>query len=445
MSMQIGFISTRFSGTDGVSLEAKKWAEVFNAAGHECYWFAGLVEGAPDRCMQVPEAHFSHARNIAINDHVFGKVGRDPSITEAIHRLRVRLKEHLHRFISRFNLDLLVVQNAVTIPMNIPLGLAITETIAETGIPTIAHHHDFVWERNRFSRNGVSDYLQMAFPPKLPNIEHVVINSAAREELAHRHGLSSTLIPNVIDFTHTPRINHGARSFRAAHGFTDSDIIILQPTRVIQRKGIELAIDMVRQLEDDRLKLLVSHEAGDEGFHYARWLDERAKDQGVDLRFITRPIRSPWTHGDLVAADFSLWDLYANADFVTFPSHCEGFGNAFLEAVYFRKPMLVNRYATFIRDIEPLDFDLVMIDGYVDAKAAETVRGIIGDSNRMKEIGRHNYRIASRNFSYDILRSRLEGILKNLFGPSARLRSDSEYADNVVDLMTSANSRAAAR
>lgn len=435
MGMRIGFISTRFSGTDGVSLEAKKWANVFNTAGHDCYWFAGQIEGNPDRYLRVPKAHFNHPQNLAINDQVFGKVDRDPLITEAIHRLRTHLKTRLHEFISRFHLDLLIIQNAVTIPMNIPFGLAITETLAETGIPAIAHHHDFVWERDRFSRNGVSDYLQMAFPPKLPNIEHVVINSAAREELAHRHGLSSTLIPNVLDFSQTPQISPTAKSFRAAHGFTDSDIIILQPTRVIQRKGIELAIDMVRNMGDKRCKLLVSHEAGDEGFFYARWLEERARDQGVDLRFITRPIRSPWDHREFGPGDFSLWDVYANADFVTFPSHCEGFGNAFLEAVYFRKPMLVNRYATFMRDIEPLGFDLVMIDGYVDSKAVEAVRKILRDPVRRKEIGLHNYRIAFRHFSYDLLQSRLEGIFKNLFGPSARLHSDPDFTDNIVDFI----------
>jgi glycosyltransferase involved in cell wall biosynthesis len=432
MGMQIGFISTRFSGTDGVSLETKKWAEVLEEAGHDCYWFAGQVDETPGKCMQVPLASFNHPDILAINDQVFGKTVRSPSATEAIHQIRTTLKSRVRQFIKRFRLDLLVVQNAVTIPMNIPLGLAITEAIAETGIPTIAHHHDFAWERDRFSRNGISDYLQMAFPPKLPNIEHVVINSAAREELAHRHGVSSTLIPNVIDFTHTPQINRTAKSFRAAHGFADSDIIILQPTRVIQRKGIELAIDMVRQLEDDRCKLLVSHEAGDEGFEYARWLEERAKDQGVDLRFITRPIRSPWDDKEINTVDFTLWDMYANADFVTFPSLFEGFGNAFLETIYFRKPMLVNRYTTFIRDIEPLGFDLVMIDGYVDNHAVRAVHEILGDSERRKEIGQRNHRIASRHFSYDVLRSGLEGIFKNLFGTPARLEAERQSTDNVV-------------
>jgi hypothetical protein len=43
--------------------------------------------------------------------------------------------------------------------MHVPLGLALTETIVETQIPTIAHHHDFHWERIRFSVNAVSDYI----------------------------------------------------------------------------------------------------------------------------------------------------------------------------------------------------------------------------------------------------------------------------------------------
>ncbi|MBW2740454.1 MAG: glycosyltransferase family 1 protein, partial [Deltaproteobacteria bacterium] len=90
--------------------------------------------------------------------------------------------------------------------MHVPLGLALTEIIAETQIPTIAHHHDFYWERMRFTVNAVNDYIQMAFPPALPDIEHVVINSAAKEELAHRTGISSTIIPNVLDFKNPPLV-----------------------------------------------------------------------------------------------------------------------------------------------------------------------------------------------------------------------------------------------
>jgi hypothetical protein len=201
VNLRIGFISTRFSGTDSISLEASRWSDLFEAAGHDCFWLAGQLAGQvdrhPDASMVTSLAHYNHPEIKSINTRVFGKTGRDLETTEKIHRLRALLKTKLYLFITRYRLDLLVVANALTIPMNIPLGLAITETVAETGIPTIAHHHDFARERDRYARNGVSDYLQMAFPPKLPNIEHVVINSAVREELARRHGISSTVIPNV--------------------------------------------------------------------------------------------------------------------------------------------------------------------------------------------------------------------------------------------------------
>lgn len=42
---RIGFISTRFIGTDGVSLETSKWAEVLERLGHTCYYieFDGYI------------------------------------------------------------------------------------------------------------------------------------------------------------------------------------------------------------------------------------------------------------------------------------------------------------------------------------------------------------------------------------------------------------------
>jgi len=35
--MRVGFVSTRLAGTDGVSLETRKWADVAQRLGHEVY------------------------------------------------------------------------------------------------------------------------------------------------------------------------------------------------------------------------------------------------------------------------------------------------------------------------------------------------------------------------------------------------------------------------
>ena len=119
----------------------------------------------------------------AIYTQAVSRPVRPRLVTQRIRELCELLKQHLYAFVRDFQIELLIVENALTIPMNIPLGLALTELIAETGLPTIAHHHDFYWERERFQVNCVADYLNAAFPPTLPSIRHVVINSIAAREL----------------------------------------------------------------------------------------------------------------------------------------------------------------------------------------------------------------------------------------------------------------------
>ncbi|MBW1981010.1 MAG: glycosyltransferase family 4 protein [Deltaproteobacteria bacterium] len=413
----IGFVSTRFAGTDGVSLEAKKWAEVLERSGHHCYWFAGELDRDPDRSFKVEEAHFEHETVSWVQERAFGRKGRKAPLTEMIHALRSLLKVRLYDFVEKFSIDLLVAENSLTIPMHIALGLALTEVIAETEIPTIAHHHDFYWERIRFSVTAVHDYLQMAFPPNLPNIQHVVINTSAQEELALRTGISSTVIPNVLDFAHPPQVDEEyTANFRREIGLAEGDIMILQPTRIVQRKGIEHAIELVRELGDPKYKLVISHEAGDEGYDYANWLTDYAREQHVDLRLISCRIanrRHVDTNGE---KRYTLWDVYPHADFITYPSIYEGFGNAFLEAVYFRKPLLINRYSVFVRDIEPQGFDFIVMDGFLTKKVIRQVREVLENPHLLTKMVNHNYEVAKRHYSYEVLRKRLNFLLTNFFG-----------------------------
>ncbi len=426
----IGFVSTRFAGTDGVSLEASKWAQVFEENDFRCFWFAGQLDRDPQKSFLVPEAHFKHAQNQWINDQVLGKKGRKPSVTDLIHALRSLLKVQLHCFIDQFQIDLLIAENALTIPIQIPLGLALSEVIAETQIPTIAHHHDFCWERDRFAVNAVNDYLRMAFPSNLPNIKHVVINSEAQEQLALRTGISSIIIPNVVDFENPPVTDaKRAAAFRKSIGLKPDDKMILQPTRVIRRKGIEQAIELVKELKDPRYKLVVSHEAGDEGFEYAEWLKEYALEHQVDLRMITTKIEDPFNNNGKYQTNYSLWDIYPHADFVTYPSLCEGFGNAFLEAIYFKKPLLVNRYSTFVRDIEPKGFDLAVMDGFLSKTTVQKVREILESRERRERMVNNNYEIARRYYSYSMLRRHFGTIINDFLGESEQQQRSNKLAD----------------
>jgi glycosyltransferase involved in cell wall biosynthesis len=245
----------------------------------------------------------------------------------------------------------------------------------------------------------------------------VVINSAAQEELALRTGISSTVIPNVLDFDNPPKIDRAAsEAFRRRIGLAEDEKVILQPTRIVQRKGIEHAIELVQDLKDARYKLIISHSAGDEGFEYADWLTNQAKEHGVDLILVDMEVTDPLKDSGKGNWDYSLWDIYPHADFITYPSLYEGFGNAFLEAIYFNKPLLINRYAIFVRDIEPKGFDLIVMDGFLTEKTVHQVREVLESDDRRQQMVNHNYAVASRHFSYAVLRRCLNLLITNFFG-----------------------------
>jgi mannosylglucosylglycerate synthase len=440
-SRRIGFISTRFAGTDGVSLETEKWATVLQQLGHTCYYFSGLSDRPAEVSRVVPEAFFGHPDIDAISDAVFQTAWgtpdlaeyanpslknqresphsyriRPPAVTRRIDELADLLKAHIYQFTQDFKLDLLIIENASTIPMNVPLGIAIAEFIAETGFSTIAHHHDFHWERQRFLITCISDYLEMAFPPTLPSIQHVVINSVASQQLAFRTGISATLIPNVMDFENPPPPPDAYTvNLRDDLQVGPGELLFLQPTRVVQRKGIEHAIELVKRL-GYKTKLIISHASGDEGNDYEKRIREFAAMLDVPVNFVADIIQDDRGLTPDGRKIYTLQDVYNHADMVTYPSSIEGFGNAFLEAVYFKRPIVVNNYSIFDADIKPKGFQVIEFDGFIADSTVRFVQQVLERPALRQAMTEENYHLAHRYYSYAVLRRHLQTLIANIFG-----------------------------
>jgi len=416
---RVGFVSTRFSGTDGVSLEAEKWAAVLHGLGHQTFFLCGLSNQPPDRSYIVPQAHFLHPDIRSINSRAFTNQHRPPSLTESILQLKSLLKDHLQAFVRQFDIDLLIVENALTIPMNLPLGMALTEFIAETGYPTIAHHHDFYWERDRFLSNCVPDYLAMAFPPRLPSIHHVVINSQAAHQLSFRTGIPAVLIPNIMEFERPPDEPDGyAETLAADLGLSPGQKLFLQPTRIVQRKGIEHAIELVRRTGLDA-SLVISHAYGDEPDDYQKRICDYAALLNVPLTLaggVVQNQRGRTPDGQKI---YSLADVYQQADLVTYPSTIEGFGNAFLEAVYYRKPVVVNAYTIYELDIKPKGFQAIEFDGYITEQTVQKTLAVLNTPGLAGEMVDTNYQLGKRYYSFKILERHLKTLLVDCFGERA--------------------------
>jgi len=399
--VRVGFVGVRFAGLDGVSLESAKLAHVVRAAGHDVAWFAGELGEGFEGGVEFPAARFDSIDNLELQRRCFGASATPADVIETIRVRTSLLRKALDDFASAGAIDVLVPQNALSIPMQLPLGLALAGMIRD-GFSAVAHHHDFSWERERFWPNGVSDILLEAFPPVAPNLGHVVINSLSQRELRDRTGVDSTVLPNVMDFEHEPAPGNGS-VFRRHMGLADSDTVLLQATRIIPRKAIELTLELAARLNDPGVRVVISHPERDEGDEYAALLLHHAEELGVDLR-----LTSVGAQGEPTLAD-----AYAAADLVTFPSRIEGFGNALVEAVYFRRPVLVNRYPVYVSDIAPAGFRFIEIDGAITHHTLTEVEAWMADTSPSADTTAANYQIGLEHFSYAVVRDRFLPLLES--------------------------------
>jgi glycosyltransferase involved in cell wall biosynthesis len=415
--LRIGFVATRFAGTDGVSLESEKWADELRAMGHDVFYFAGMLERPPDKSMEVAEAYFGDPDVREIARAVFRESapGRPEVISRRIEEMAAHLKTRLHDFVREFDLDMLLSENALAIPMHLPLGLAITQVAAETGMPVLAHHHDLPWERRRFLRNSAADILRAAFPPALPNVRHVCINSLQREQIAYRVGRTARIIPNVMDFENPPPGADGYPArLRQELGVADDELLVLLPVRVVPRKGIEHGIEIVARL-DRPAKLVLSHEVGDEGMGYGDRVLDYAQLLGVEIIWAAHRMAEEHELDDQGRQLYTLGDFYDAANLMTYTSIIEGFGNAFLEGVYHRTPIVVNRYPIYELDIRPKGFRCIEIDGFITEELVEQTKGLLNDPARARAWADENYQLGLRYYSHQALRDGLRAELAEMF------------------------------
>jgi glycosyltransferase involved in cell wall biosynthesis len=415
--MRIGIVSTRLAGVDGVTFEATKWEMALERMGHRVLMCSGAVDALRTSARLIPPMHFSWPPAARVTAAAFDPDSDPHAVRAETYRLADLLVPVLDHWIASEELEMLVVENAWAIPMHLPLGVALRRVVEARSMPAIGHHHDYAWERERFSGCVVPDLLIEAFPPDLPTVRHVSINSIAAGELELRRGLVSLVVPNVFDFDRPRPRPHPAvrRRMRAELGMNEHGLLVVQPTRVVPRKGIELAIELVGRLGDPDAVLLITSPAGDEGLDYLLDLERQAERAGVRLRYAADRFE-PDLEGKPVGPAHTLHDAYLAADLITYPSLYEGYGNALIEAIFYGKPVVVNRYAVYVADIATLGLEFIEIDGEITDETVAAVRLAVADPARQARIATRNFEIARRRLSYKVLRRRLRRLLGEVEG-----------------------------
>ncbi len=411
MSKRICFITGRFGDVDGVSLEADKWVKVLKEEGHTLFYMGGEFSSELENSITIDGAGFKDAIALDICERAFNGPTDNQKLLDDIEERSEFLYAQIEKEIDDKKIDIIVPQNTQAIPMQIPLSVAIKKLVVRKKIATVCHNHDFFWERERFSKSHIPEILETTFPISHPRCRHAVINSAAQTSLKERRSIESVVVPNVMDFQEIfGKLDRYNLSLREDLGVGEDTVLFVQPTRIVQRKGIETALELIYRLDDVKAKLLITGYSGDEGDDYFDVLMKRVSQLNIENQVIWGS--SKILHGrfyDRGEKKYNLSDAYAAADFVTHPSIYEGFGNAFLETILAKKPFLVNNYRpVFNDDILPLGFEGVIIEGNVlTERAVDQVRYILRNPRETKKMVEHNFELGTTNFSYQVLKKKI--------------------------------------
>ncbi|MCX7996534.1 MAG: glycosyltransferase, group 1 family protein [Patescibacteria group bacterium] len=452
----IAFLHNALGKTDGVSLEVDKWRYVLETKmKHNVLYCAGNDDVSHVHC--VPELSFMHPRSEKIlrNATVQLKDFTETELKEEIFKLKDIIKTKLLAFIRKHKIDLLIPNNLLSVGYHIPALIALHEIITETKIPTIAHNHDFYFEASgevNPTCKTVWNLLDLYTPVRGKNVQNITINRIAQAELFARTGVKAQVVPNVFDFKQ-PAWKEDAYNadFRKSFDIGENDIVLLQATRIMLRKGIENAIDIVAEMntpenrrrllerklyngkqftKDSRIILLCAGRReifGTTDTYYNGLLD-RAKRQNVAIRFAGEYVKHSRgkKNGKKV---YSLWDSYVHSDFVSYPSWWEGWGNQLIEAVFARLPVVLYEYPVYKSDIARSHLEvvslgdkissidkngLVSIDRAIVQRAAAEIVSILTDPARYSHITEKNFRICAKRYSYEVLEALIRKIMKKI-------------------------------
>jgi glycosyltransferase involved in cell wall biosynthesis len=447
----IAMVHYQVGEMDGVSLEMEKWKLIFEQMGHTVTFVAGHLGTAEGVLMEEIYHHQPLAERLRHNMMWgFEDYESDADYRAELESASAVLEEKFGKFIEENNINFLVAENIWSVMANPAVALAFGRIVEKYKLETIAHSHDFFWEKLGhwyLTCATAVELTQKYVPPRNPLVKHAVINQRSQTQVWERKGIPSVVVPNIFDFEEDWVIDDYNKDFREKVGLKESDVVILQATRVVQRKSIELAVDFVvalnsperrkileeKGLYDDRkfgkdsrfVLVMAGYTQDDDTGWYLENLKKKIEQSGIDALFI-----EDWVGGDRTLKGdrkiYSLWDTYVHADFVSYPSYWEGWGNQLLEALKAKLPILVYEYLVYEQDIKPNGFNLVSLGNQISntdelglmqvpqeiiEKCADEGVRLLWDADYRKETTDMNYMIAKKHYSMPALNKYLSDLM----------------------------------
>lgn len=331
---------TSWPEVGGVENVAHDQAALLTRQGHEVLLVSGLGKDPDDGyAFATPkELAPDYPLHLAVR-----KILDSGQADQNFNKYRAELLELLRPILSEA--DVTIVHNIFTMHFNLPLTLALHDLSKEHRM--IAWTHDLVAGEH-------TDYA-LPNPNKPPwnlmgmsaaNVPYVAASDHRRSEIEEAlHPVPDVaVIPPVVDLGRLFNLSLEMRESLDALALGERDFIFLLPAKLLVRKNVEFAIQIVQKLKETGRSPLLLITAPEE--KHSRAAAQYAK-------FVHDSLPAKFKRYVVFVNDFfpveqrMLVDLYLIADCLLFPSKHEGFGLPLIEGALYRLPILCSPMPSF--------------------------------------------------------------------------------------------------
>lgn len=473
--LKVGILHSLIGKNDGVSIvidqSIKTMVKKMEIPLGNIFYLAGH---SPPRMNTTLDDVFWHRsemnRYILSNYSGRAPKGFDKQIMEAAQYA----KDIIAKFVEENELDLFIVHNSCH-PSNFIFAVAVGMYFEERRkeglmLPRyLVWWHDSHFERKRFEKANAVIKKYLKYIPG-PDVDGIVFINSVQPEFGQKYLESlkrkdtktyferkTCVIPNTCDLPwnwetaldhnmplHPPEDQYNKTFYREIglldalekEGFEEKDaVILLQHTRVVERKRIDVAVDYAvaihKRYAKDGIKkpvvLLISGHSGDEHDSYRAYVEDyfAKKTKGAQLKkhlflvfgeSMILPNREVLVNKKYYAFADIPGIVAKSGGMGTYFSEVEGYGNNLLEMMALGLPVVLNKYSIYKSDLEPLGFEAATVeDCTLDDEAVETGYRYLTDPKFRRETVAHNLKVLNEKLNHDVMANALTPLIQNLY------------------------------